>query len=236
MELKTGLLKYGLKENESKIYLELARCGSVSGSELAKALGMDRPLTYNILNKLVEKGLAAYVKKEHKRHFSITDPKNLLNQIREKEFLLSSIIPQIQNIRKIPKIRQEINVLEGQNGIKSLWEDLINYDRVCCMNATGTMYKLMPYYLKELERRSKGSKKEIKIIASQGVEIKKSSHVKLLAKFLPKKYSNSSTYFVYGQKVAFQIVVLEKPLVIVIENKIIADGMKKDFDFMWDNL
>jgi sugar-specific transcriptional regulator TrmB len=58
------LNRAGLTGNESKVYLELLKRGSTSANKLAKNTVLDRTLAYQILNNLIEKGLASYIIKE----------------------------------------------------------------------------------------------------------------------------------------------------------------------------
>ena len=64
------LKKLGLPENEAKVYIELLKRGPISVNNLSKKISFDRTLVYQILNNLVEKGLANYIIKENKKYFS----------------------------------------------------------------------------------------------------------------------------------------------------------------------
>jgi len=66
MEITEKLLESGLTRNEAKVYLELSKKGESSANQIAKELGIDRTLTYTILNHLIEKGQVTYIKKENK--------------------------------------------------------------------------------------------------------------------------------------------------------------------------
>ena len=71
MEILEKLQKAGLTGNESKVYLELVKKGELSANQIAKNLGIDRTLTYTILNHLIEKGQVSYVIRDNKKFFSI---------------------------------------------------------------------------------------------------------------------------------------------------------------------
>jgi sugar-specific transcriptional regulator TrmB len=55
--LKEALAKFGLPENEVRIYIYLERTGEKKATEIAEALSFHRTDTYRILNSLEEKGL-----------------------------------------------------------------------------------------------------------------------------------------------------------------------------------
>jgi len=66
MDTLEKLQQAGLTGNESRVYLELVKKGELSANQIAKNLGMDRTLTYTVLNHLVEKGQTSYIIKENK--------------------------------------------------------------------------------------------------------------------------------------------------------------------------
>ena len=60
--METSLLReIGLTDNEIRIYIELLKQGEALASELANRTKVNRTLTYQILNKLIEWGLISYV-------------------------------------------------------------------------------------------------------------------------------------------------------------------------------
>ena len=83
-----NLQKAGLPRNEAKVYLELLKQGELSANELSKKLGMDRTLTYGVINNLIEKGLINYIKRENKKIFRAEPPENLLNPLRKKRIFI----------------------------------------------------------------------------------------------------------------------------------------------------
>ena len=58
------LQQVGLTGNEAKVYLELVKKGESSANQVAKDIGMDRTLTYTVLNHLIEKGQVSYIIKK----------------------------------------------------------------------------------------------------------------------------------------------------------------------------
>ena len=66
MEFEDKLREAGLTGNESKVYYELLKKGQLSANQLAKNIGMDRTLTYTVLNHLIEKGMVSYTIKSNK--------------------------------------------------------------------------------------------------------------------------------------------------------------------------
>lgn len=228
--MEQELRQAGLTGNEAKLYLELLKTGQISASELAKRTGLDRSVTYNVLDNLIEKGLVNYVIKVGKKFFSAANPENLLASLKEKEDFIKAIIPKLKKIQKIPEVKRKVEVYEGKEGLKSFTLDLLKSEEFYILNATGKIFEILKYSIPRFAKEI--TKKKVKIIAIEKAKKTGLIKLKVMIRFLPKEFTNYATTFIYGNKVAFQIIV-EKPLTIVIENKTIADGYKKDFGFMW---
>src|SRR4030042_1799905 len=100
MEILENLRKIGLTGNESKVYLELTKRDSLSANDLAKKVGLDRTLTYQLLNSLIEKGLVGYIIKDRKKYFQVSNLKSLLNRIDEQKEIAESLIVELKKIKK----------------------------------------------------------------------------------------------------------------------------------------
>ena len=79
-EAFSNLLKFGLTEGEAKVYLALLK-GSSAKSEIIKNSGISSSIVYEILEKLMRKGLASYTVIEGKKKFYAANPENLLDLI-----------------------------------------------------------------------------------------------------------------------------------------------------------
>lgn len=235
MKMQEQLKQIGLAGNEVKVYLELLKLKGISGNELARKVGLDRSVTYNVLNNLIEKGLVNYVIKEGKKFFSGANPENLLRPVKEKERLLKEIIPKLKKICKIELEKKKVEVYEGKEGLKNFHQDVLKNKEILLLNVTGRIYQVLEFSVSHLIKEY--NKRKVRIIAIE--EAKKTPVVKGLEKaefkFLPRKYSNYATTFIYGNKVAIQVII-EKPFIVVIENKEIAKGYQKDFEFIWERL
>ena len=63
------LKKIGLSEGEIKVYNALLEIGATSINNIHEKIGIDRRNIYDILNKLIERGLISYVETDGKRTF-----------------------------------------------------------------------------------------------------------------------------------------------------------------------
>lgn len=225
------LSKAGLTGNEAKVYLELLRKGELSANELAKKISMDRTLTYTVLNHLIDKGFVSYISKKNKKFFSATNPENLLNPIKEKQIFVQSLVSELKKIEKIQDLTQEINVYEGKEGLRTFIRELFKSKLFYSFGSTGRLYNTlyeMPHIAKEFIKKGvKG-----KVILSNEYK----SHEITKIKNLEFRYLNTkseATTTIFGDKVAIHVV-KEKPIIIIIKNKVIADSYKSNFEVLWD--
>ncbi len=155
MDIYEKLKEAGLTGNEAKVYLELLKKGELSANQIAKNLGMDRTLTYTILNHLIEKGQVNYIVKKNKKIFSCANPENLLNQVKAKEILICDLIKKLKKIKKQKQEETEVNVYEGKEGMRAFINLAKKQKEFCAFGSTGrAFYALyeMPAVAKQVEK------------------------------------------------------------------------------------
>ena len=219
-----------LTSNEAKAYLKLLEFKEINANELSKKISVDRSLTYAILNKLQDKGLVNYKIKNSKKYFSASKPLNLLNDLKEKQAIITDLIPELEKIQFNEEQESAVEIYEGKSGLRS-WINLIMKEKeYFAFGMTGkAYYELyeMPRLVKEfISKKIKG-----KLIGYEKAD-KKSKTYKLgfEYKYLPFKTTASTSIF--GDYVSIHHIA-EKPLIIVIKNKEIARSYKNLFIYLW---
>ena len=82
------LKEIGLTEGEIKVYLALLELGASTTGPIIEKANISRSIIYQILDKLIEKGLVSFITKEKTKYFQATQPKHFLDIIeKEKENL-----------------------------------------------------------------------------------------------------------------------------------------------------
>ncbi|MBR9705145.1 TrmB family transcriptional regulator, partial [Candidatus Pacearchaeota archaeon] len=121
------LRKIGLSDGEIKVYNALLEIGVSSMNNIHEKVGIDRRNIYDILNKLIERGLVSYIDKNNKRVFKITNPEKILSYIEEKKSNLneirksvSKVIPQIQEVYLSKKNDIFAEIFKGPEGMKAV--------------------------------------------------------------------------------------------------------------------
>lgn len=232
MDIYEKLQEAGLTGNESKVYLELLRKGELSANQIAKNLSMDRTLAYTVLNHLIEKGQVGYVIKEGKKKFSTAEPENLLNSIRAKELLVGDLIKELKKIRKKDQQDVEVNVYEGKEGLRKFINMAMKYKNFCSFGATGRAFDFLyelPAIAKKWEKKKtfKG-----RIITTSDY---KSHGLMTKVKNIEFRYldiKSESTTGIWGDYISIHLAV-DKPIVIIIKNKEIAESYQNHFEVLW---
>ena len=116
----------GLTPIEAKIYLTLVRKGPSLAGTITKETGIHRRTTYDILYRLRSKGLISNIILENKRYFEAVNPDRLLDIIKEKENNLKNILPELKEMYKSTKEKNEVLFFKGKKALKNILEDQIN--------------------------------------------------------------------------------------------------------------
>jgi len=125
-----NLLKIGLTEGEAKVYLALSETGSSTVGPIINKSGVAYSNIYDILNRLIKKGIVSFIIKNKTKHFQAASPSNLIQYldkkqeqiIKDKE-TLTKILPDLEKLQEI-KSKQEAEVFIGKKGLRTAYEKL----------------------------------------------------------------------------------------------------------------
>jgi len=230
MDINEKLQQAGLTGNESKVYLELIKKGESSANQLAKNLGLDRTLTYTILNHLIEKGQINYIIKENKKFFNISSPESLINPIKAKQLLILDLIKDLKKIKSKKQEETEIKVYEGKEGLRYFMNLAIKQKEFCSFGATGRAYYEfyeMPAITKQIQKR----KFRVRLIGNKKYKDTEAfSFKKFEYRWLDIKAE--ATTSIFGDYVSIHLI-KDKPIIILIKNKHIAESYKNYFNYLW---
>jgi len=229
------LLKVGLTEGEAKVYLALSELGSSTVGPIVKESRVAYSNIYDILNRLIEKGLVSFIIKQKTKYFQAATPSNLIEYLDNKEKAivdqreqLKKILPDIENLQGF-KSRQEAEIFVGKKGLRTAYEKMVkNSDK---------SDEILYFYLHQEEHSEEsdlfynsiqGISKKAKMRGIANKEYKKSWFAKK-AKFLNLKFvdfpipgnidiSNNMVMFVSWKP---------SPIGVLIHSKSIADNLRK---------
>src|SRR3989344_475286 len=100
--IEQALQRIGLTDGEIKIYLALLELGSTSTGKLTKKSGISGSKVYEVLDRLMNKGLANFIIKNGVKYFEAARPERLLDHLSEKESEIEKEKAEVQKI--IPEL------------------------------------------------------------------------------------------------------------------------------------
>ena len=243
MDVKAALESIGISGNEVKVYLALLDLGSALAGEITKRSGVNRTNVYDALDRLTDRGLVSYVIKANRKYFEATTPDRLIKYMEEKEQeiknkkdLITSILPELENKRKLSREPQEATIYKGRQGLKSVAEDVLNTRKpLFVFGAEGKFVQLFTHYAEQWHMRRGKLNIPLKIIFNEKLRrIKSNAFPKAQIRFNVHMYDTPATTWIFGDKVAI-VVWSEQPLVTLIRSKEVAESYKQFFTIMWQD-
>jgi len=234
------LTEAGLTQKESDVYVALIELGASSATQIIQKTGFHRAVVYDLLERLIEKGLVGYVIKGRKKFFEATNPNCLLEILKEKEEKIKTLLPSLSELSQF-KEHLEVQIYKGKEGIKTVFEDILraNPKEWLSLGSGGETYNLLPAFL-DFFHKSRIKKK----IMSRGLLIDNQLARKrgnMLSKmqlteirYLPKTFLTPTVINIYDDRVTLYSVTKDKvPFIILIENRQLSNSFKEYFEWLW---
>jgi len=232
------LEEMGLSHTEARVYLVLLESGSTLVGPIIKKANLHRATTYQILQRMREKGVVSSVVKGKKHYLSALDPARLLDLLKQREHRYQEILPALKSLAAASKEPQEVTVYSGVKGVRSALDAMLEelgaggayYD----FGVSGLFREVMGGYWDHWQRMKR--KRKILSLVIFTSSLKKS---KLLedyygkARFHPKEYASLTDTIIYKDTVILFIWTSKPPLAIVIKNKENARSYLNQFRLMW---
>jgi sugar-specific transcriptional regulator TrmB len=241
------LKELGFTESEERIYVALLKLGSTTTGKIAKESSVSRSKLYEILEKLVKKGIVSHFKKNNVSYFTAAPPSRIIDYLKNKEETLKKQTKEFEgkmsffeNLSLNQQFSQEAQIFEGVEGIKNVREIALKNSKAKDIfyyfgNPASGHQNVLGYWDDWNARRIK--KKIIsKIVYNQdaiefGERRKKQPYTQV--KYLPKKGNTPAWVEIYGDIVAIAMK-YDKPMSIVINNKFVAESFRMYFEVIWN--
>ncbi|MEK6887505.1 MAG: helix-turn-helix domain-containing protein [Candidatus Aenigmatarchaeota archaeon] len=242
LEIIEELKRIGLTDGESRVYLALLEIGSSTVGPVVKKSGVAYSNIYEILQRLINKGLASFIIKNKTKYFQATNPAYLKEYLEKKEKeikqnkkFLDSILPKIQEIQKI-KSEQEAEIYIGIHGLRSAYSKAMQNEK----GEWLWFYQEKEDYAKDVEKLYpavlqliKQSKISIKGIASESYRHSKLH--KRLGRFQETRFVNFPipvNMDMIGNTVLIES--FRRPVTVIsIKSETIAEDMRTYFYSVW---
>lgn len=239
--MDTSILEdLGLTQAEIKGYLALLELGNSSAGPILEKSGLQNSVVYRALNSLVGKGLISYILEGKKKIYQATNPENFHDFINDKIKRFDDILPELKRKQQISKVTSFAEMFKGKKGINQLYTTLLN-SKGKEYNTFGggseVTYKVMGenwwknLHVKRIAKKIPCRQVFDETIRNFGNELNKKSITKI--KFLPKEYAQLQETIIIGNYVGIAIFT-ENPYGILIKDKVVADGYRKQFEILWN--
>jgi sugar-specific transcriptional regulator TrmB len=242
------LKKIGLTSGEIKVYSAVLEIGISSLNSIHEKTGIERRNIYDILNKLIEKGLVSYTIEKGKKKFQITHPNKIISYLEDKKQEILKTEKEIKpNIKELldqfnkSKSTIRAEVFRGNEAIKSLHEESLNYKEQFWIggNSGVESTSIKTWFSHWMKKRAEKKIWMYDLVDHgtylEGLEPHKiKEHKKMFYKYceLPKDLSSPMVIFIFGNKVA-QILWSDQPFAFVLESEEIKNSFMKYFYFFW---
>lgn len=226
----------GLTNSEIKVYLALLELGSSATGPIIEKAGLQSSVVYAAIAKLIEKGFVSSVKEGKKSYYQAADPRSVIQYLEEKKSNIESIIPRLLARQSMSKERPQATLFRGVRGIKELLNELLKAGGKSHHTIGSASESLMlgdAFWVDYHKRR-----------AAKGISAKLIFNESLKSWHAEKKYPRAEVRYtkqgfepltetiIRNDKVGI-LIWTEKPIGILIHNKILADSYDKFFEVIW---
>jgi len=248
--INTILEEIGLTKGESKVYLALLELGSSTTGPVIDKSGVSASKVYEILDKLLKKGLISYVVKEKTRIYVVQTPKRILDfldekekQIKENKSEIKKILPELMLKLASGAAGPDVQVLEGKKGFIAVHDKLINEiekgGNYWAMSTTAVS-KTFFHYFGEFNKRREARGITMWIIYPKGawtIGKTKLKERKKRKRYYPRICMNDAlipSHITMVKDKCLICMVSDKIVSILIANKVMVEGFKRFFKYVWD--
>jgi HTH-type transcriptional regulator, sugar sensing transcriptional regulator len=242
------LEQIGLTKSEIKVYLALLELGSSTTGPLIDKSEATSSKIYEILDRLIHKGLVSYVFKGEIKYFEASPPERLIDYITEKQAIMTKqkeavqkLIPELEMKREMSSYKQEAKIYRGMKGLETAFYDCLKSGEkgdVWCVYGAQPRSEKVNYFFSRWskERAERGIRMRILFDEDARGELQTKPEQNPLAeiKFLQKYFSMAAGINLFKDRtIIFPSETEKEPLIIVIDNKQVTDSFKTNFELLW---
>lgn len=253
-DIKKLLRPAGLSKSEGEVFLAIVQVGPETVSKIAKKARQNRTSVYDILRRLLERGLIKQTSRKGIRQYEAVEPTAILRKLtEEKEIadekiaLFKQLQPELEAMYGDRFDQPSISFYEGLEGIKNILLDtletpnvteIISYASADYLSAGFDRKFLEKYWQKRVALKipSRGIMPATSAARSLFTEEKNVRELRKV-KFIPaEKYNFTNEIDIYGDKVA--IISLDKNNLygVIIKSQSIAETQRNIYELLWNLL
>ncbi len=228
----------GLTNAEIKVYLALLELGNSTAGPILERSGLQNSVVHMTLHKLLDKGFITYVKEGKWNKYQATNPKHIVDYIEHKKERFEKILPELLLKQKTAQEKSEIISFKGIRGVKELLMELLDAEGKEHHTFGSTKESLMLgeawWVVYHKKRAAKGIKAKLMFNESLKAWKAESKYPKAELRYTNAGFEPLTETIIRGNKVGI-IIWTEKPMGVLISNKIAAESYDQFFKLMWES-
>ena len=237
--LENQLSKLGFSPNEVKVYLTLFELGKVRAGGIIESTGLHRNIVYTALEELIKRELVTKTMVGGVAEYVANEPDNLVREIEQKKQLAKQVAEELK--KKQTEKPREIIVYEGFEGIKKSREKVFNYkkgDELYVLGASS-LSSTPEYekYWKKFHQRRESLGIGLKILYESRInraDVEWRKNLLLTkVKYLPPGLDSPVWFAAIGDNLEIGVP-SDNPLIFNIRSRQAVEGVKKYFDYLWN--
>lgn len=243
LDIKKALVAYGLEERQARIFLALIKRVEATATELVKDTSIPRATVYLDLESLHRAGLVSTSKKNGVAYFTPESLNKLTTTLQQKTELMLQALPFIKQLEGRAGRESTIRLIQGREGIISIWEELLEAYRGGLRESYGftniaALIELMPRFFPEWLQQEAHYPVAVRLLTVRGASAEHAipNNPNMHIKYVPEDYAYPGEMTIYGNRVVFFHVEKENPHAFVIDSPEVAEMQKKIFMLLWNTL
>jgi len=228
----------GLTNAEIKVYLALLRLGSAHSVDIIDESGLQSSVVFRALSSLIKKALINFNLEGKRKNYQATDPKYFIEFIDEKKRKFKEILPELEKEQRYSKKTEIATVYKGVNGIKEVYAIMREtkgkeYNSFGGGEPCGELMGLdwwKSHHYKRIANKLPARQVFDESVRGMGNWHNKQALSKV--RFVSKEYEQFQETVIVGDKVSI-CVFTKNAYGFLIHDKVVADGYRKQFEFMW---
>lgn len=251
-ELINKLVNIGFTEGEAKTYIALLSVGTSTVGPIIDKSGVSASKVYQILDRLMDKGLVSMMVKKRAKHFTASAPSRILDYLEEEKKRIDTNKGKIKEILPVLNLKKDnteklpmVEFSKGRRGFEALFKELNDSgkpgDSYCAIAGKAISFRLQSlwYHYSVIQ-----SQKRIfqRIIYEHDVWYRKDptihrrqERIHYYPKVLPEKYDDLPNFEVIGDKMMINSVDESDDIFsIIIRDKVTVKAFMKVWELLND--
>ncbi len=219
--------EFGLTKNEAKVYEQLVRLGKIGSGDLSRESGVPYGKIYNILDSLINKGLAEVIPEKTKK-FVPTSPKHLIEFIEEKQKKLEKAKEKAKKMKQFYDVKEKNPIVMeiGRKGFYKIVKELKHAEDYNYTIKWTSEYR--PDWAENLRKNLKKGR-DIKTLTRYDKETEKDAKEYLKINKNIRKFSNEGVAMSIIDNEQVMIALIKSNVTLMVRDKPLAKIMKQMF-------